>query len=86
MSFCSSHGGFSTTSQIGTLFFEGTKKTSHFPGGKRCGCFFGVSAFERYIYTEQPVHAWRRAEDMKALQRDTEGFAEFSFLPSASRA
>lgn len=70
-----------------TLLLEGTRKTSRAPGGERCGCFVGDSAFERCIYTKQPVqwctHARRRAEGLKTLKRDTQGFRGFSSVPNA---
>lgn len=50
---------------MGTLFLEGTRETSHCPGDERCGCFFGVSAFERCIYTEQPAQWCMHGEGQK---------------------
>lgn len=48
-----------------TLFIEGTRKIACGPGSERCGCFVGVSAFERYVYTKQPVQWCMHAEGQK---------------------
>lgn len=79
-----SQGGFSGTSQMDTALIEGPRETPCAPGGERCGCFAGDSAFEGihsvFIPSKLCNGAQRRARELKTPQRDTESFFQDSVL------